>query len=143
MGLGGSFLEDIRRGHMPIVGEGTGYWSFVHIEDAATATAAAVSAGAAGVYNIVDDEPAPVAVWLPVLAQVLGAKPPRHVPVWMARMLIGRHGVAMMTEIRGASNAKAKALLEWKLKWPSWRLGFREGLGQAEKASSFSLPMAG
>ena len=143
MGLGGSFLEDIRRGRMPIVGEGTGYWSFVHIEDAATATAAAASAGAAGVYNVVDDEPAPVAVWLPVLAQILRAKPPRHVPVLIARMLIGRHGVAMMTEIRGASNAKAKALLDWRLKWPSWRQGFREGLGRAKNASSFSLPMAG
>jgi len=125
---GGSMLEAVRERRVPIVGRGTGYWSFTHIDDAAAATVAAVSARVPGVYNITDDEPAPVSEWLPYLADAIGAKPPRHVPVWLARMLIGALGVAMMTEVRGASNQKAKALLDWKLKFPSWRSGFRKGL---------------
>ena len=128
LGEGGSFLEDIRRGRMPIVGKGTGYWSFLHIDDAASATLAAVEANASGIYNICDDEPAPVSQWLPFLANALGAKVPRHIPRWLGRIAIGRHGVAWMTEIRGASNQKAKSLLRWKLKWPTWRLGFLHGL---------------
>jgi nucleoside-diphosphate-sugar epimerase len=143
MGPGGSFLEDIRRRRMPIVGNGAGHWSFIHIEDAARATVLAVSAGVPGIYNIVDDEPAPVAAWLPALTKILGAKPPRHVPTWVARVLIGQHGVAMMTQVRGASNEKAKRLLHWKLKWPSWRHGFRGGLNNVENSSRFSLPKAG
>jgi nucleoside-diphosphate-sugar epimerase len=113
---------------MPIVGKGTGYWSFVHIDDAASATVAAVGANDQGLYNICDDEPTPVSQWLPFLANVLGAKAPRHLPKWLGRMVIGSHGVAWMTDIRGASNEKAKSLLRWELKWPTWRMGFRDGL---------------
>jgi len=131
LGKGGSFLEDIRRRRMPIIGEGTGYWSFLHIEDAASATLAAVDAVDLGFYNICDDEPAPVSQWLPFLAHALEAKPPRRIPKWIGRMAIGPHGVAWMTEIRGASNRKAKSLLRWKLKWPSWRTGFLQGLENA------------
>lgn len=129
LGLGGSMLEEIRRRRLPLVGKATGYWSFIHIDDAAAATLAAVAGMTPGIYNIVDDEPAPVSAWLPFLAGVLGAKPPRHIPAWLAQMAIGKNGVAMMTESRGASNRKAKSLLPWRLKWPTWRLGFRDGLG--------------
>jgi nucleoside-diphosphate-sugar epimerase len=129
LGRGGSLLQDIQRRRLPIVGTGAGRWSFVHIDDAASATLAAVEAPVPGVYNMVDDEPAPVSEWLPFLAGLLGAKPPRRIPAWLARLAIGAHGVAMMTEQRGASNRKAKSLLRWEPKWPSWREGFRNGLG--------------
>jgi nucleoside-diphosphate-sugar epimerase len=128
LGKGGSSLEAVRRRLMPIVGKGTGYWSFAHIDDAASATLAAIETSELGIYNICDDEPAPVSEWLPFLASALGAKPPRHLPSWIGRIVIGSHGVAWMNEIRGASNQKAKALPRWKLKWPSWRIGFRGGL---------------
>jgi len=128
LGPGGSVLEGVRKRNVPIIGKGTGYWSFVHIDDAASATFAAVAAATPGLYNIADDDPAPVSDWLPFLAQALGAKPPRHIPTWLGRMAIGPHGVAMMTTGRGASNRKAKSLLPWKLKWPSWRKGFKDGL---------------
>ncbi|HEY1263843.1 MAG TPA: NAD(P)-dependent oxidoreductase [Terriglobales bacterium] len=131
LGEGAPMLEEVRRRHVPVVGRGTGYWSFVHIDDAAAATLAAVEAATPGIYNIVDDEPAPVSEWLPYLAKTLGAAPPRHVPAWLGRLFIGAHGVAMMTAARGASNRKAKSLLQWKLRWPSWRQGFRDGLGEA------------
>jgi nucleoside-diphosphate-sugar epimerase len=121
-------LEDIRQRRMPVVGKGTGYWSFIHIDDAASATLAAVEGDTPGLYNIVDDEPAPVSQWLPYLAQAIGAKPPWHVPAWLARFAIGPHGVAMMTAGRGASNQKAKSLLPWTLIWPTWRNGFPNGL---------------
>jgi nucleoside-diphosphate-sugar epimerase len=124
---GGWFFEGIRQGHVPIVGGGTGYWSFIHIDDAAAATLAAVEATTTGVYNITDNEPVAVSTWLPFLAEALGAKAPRHVPKWMARMAVGEYGVAAMTELRGASNRKAKSLLGLKLKWPSWRVGFKYG----------------
>jgi nucleoside-diphosphate-sugar epimerase len=104
-------------------------WSFCHIDDAASATVAAVTLGTPGVYNIVDDEPSEVAEWLPYLAAVIGAKRPRRLPVWLARPVIGEHGISMMTQIRGSSNAKAKAALGWSLAYPSWRQGFRTGLG--------------
>ena len=129
LGVGASLLEDIRKRRVPIVGKGTGYWSFLHIDDAASATLAALDTPSPGLYNICDDEPAPVSEWLPFLSAALGAKPPRHIPGWMARMAIGSHGVALMTDIRGASNQKAKSRMNWKLKWPTWRKGFREGLG--------------
>lgn len=119
----------VRRRKLPIVGGGTGVWSFVHIEDAARATVAAVTRGAPGIYNVVDDEPAPVHTWLPALAEALGAKPPRRVPVWLARFAIGEGGVSMMTGIRGASNVKARRELGWEPVYPSWRRGFVEGLG--------------
>jgi 2-alkyl-3-oxoalkanoate reductase len=117
-------LELVRRRRFPIVGDGGGIWSFVHLDDAAAATALALEGGAAGIYNVVDDEPAPVSEWLPALAEVIDAKPPRHVPRWLARILAGEAGVALMTEIRGASNAKAKRELGWTLRYPSWRQGF-------------------
>jgi len=114
---------------LPLVGDGAGVWSFCHVDDAACATAIAVEGGAPGVYNIVDDDPAPVSEWLPELARIIGAKPPRHVPAWVARPLIGEHGVSLMTKIRGSSNAKAKRELGWEPRYSSWREGFRTGLG--------------
>ena len=128
-GAGGYILDDLRRRRFPIVGAGSGVWSFVHIDDAATATVAAVERGAPGVYQVVDDDPAPVAEWLPALAAAAGARPPRRVPVWLARLLGGEHGVILMNEVRGASNAKARRELGWRPAWPSWRQGFRDGLG--------------
>ena len=106
-------------------------WSFIHIDDAATATLAAIESGRTGVYNIVDDDPATVAEWLPFLAAAIEAKPPWHVPAWLARLLVGEHGGVMMTESRGASNAKAKRELGWRPSYPSWRTGFQVGLGSS------------
>ena len=117
-------LELARRRRFPIVGDGGGIWSFVHLDDAAAATALALEQGAAGIYNVVDDEPAPVREWLPALAAAIGAKPPRRVPRWLARLLAGEAGVVLMTEIRGASNAKAKRELGWTPHYASWREGF-------------------
>jgi len=128
LGKGGAMLEAVVQGQMPVVGGGSGIWSFLHIDDAAQATALAVDRGAPGIYNIVDDEPAAVSEWLPYLAEVLGARPPRRVPAWLARLIVGEAGVSMMTKIRGSSNAKAKRELGWKLKYPTWRTGFKEGL---------------
>lgn len=129
LGEGGVQLEAVRRRRFPLVGGGTGVTSFIHIDDAATATLAAIESGKPGVYNIVDDAPAPVAEWLPALAAAIGTMPPRHVPVWVARLFVGEHGVVMMTEARGASNAKAKRDLGWQPEYTSWRDGFRRGLG--------------
>jgi 2-alkyl-3-oxoalkanoate reductase len=119
----------IRKRRFPIVGDGAGVWSYVHIDDAATATALAVERGEPGIYNVVDDEPAPVREWLPVLASALDAKPPRHVPRWLARLAAGEMATVMMTESRGSSNTKAKRELGWQLRYPSWRQGFAQGLG--------------
>jgi len=119
----------IRKRRFPIVGDGGGVSSFVHIEDAAAATVAAVERGQPGIYYIVDDEPAPVRQWLPVLASALGAKPPRRVPRWLGRLVAGEAATVVMTDVRGASNAKAKRELGWQLRYPSWRLGFTKGLG--------------
>jgi 2-alkyl-3-oxoalkanoate reductase len=119
----------VRRRQFPLVGDGGGVWSFVHIEDAAAATAAAVERGPGGIYHVVDDEPAPVREWLPVLAGALGAGPPRRLPRWLGRLLAGEAATVMMTEIRGAANAKAKRVLGWEPRYPSWRLGFAKGLG--------------
>jgi nucleoside-diphosphate-sugar epimerase len=126
---GAEQVEMIRKRRLPIVGPGTGIWSFVQIEDAAAATVAAVDHGDPGVYHVTDDEPARVSELLPALAEAVGAKPPRRIPRWLGRLFAGEAGVAMMTEVRGASNAKAKRELGWQLRYPSWRLGFREGLG--------------
>ena len=112
----------------PLVGRGTGYVSWVHVDDAASATVLAVEQRAKGVFNIVDDEPAPVSEWLPYLAECAGARPPRRVPRWLARLLAGEMVVGMMTEGRGFSNAKAKRELGWELRYPSWRQGFKEAL---------------
>ncbi len=129
IGKDGLIIELIRKRRIPIVGDGAGIWSFIHIQDAAWATVAAMSRGVPGVYNVVDDEPAAVSTWLPFLADTLGAKPPRRVPVWIGKLAIGDGGVSMMTKIRGGSNAKAKRELGWQPNYPSWRRGFAEGLG--------------
>lgn len=118
----------VRRRLIPVIGAGTGYSSWVHLDDAAGATVLAVEQHVSGVFNIVDDEPAPQSTWLPYLAQCVGAKPPRRMPVWLARLLAGEMAVGMMTEGRGFSNAKAKRELGWQLRYPSWRQGFREEL---------------
>ena len=112
----------------PLVGGGTGYSSWVHLDDAASATVLAVEQQAKDVFNIVDDEPAPASEWLPYLAACAGAKRPMRVPRWLARLLAGEVAVTMMTEGRGFSNAKAKRELGWELRYPSWRKGFKEGL---------------
>jgi nucleoside-diphosphate-sugar epimerase len=122
-------VELVRKRQYPLVGRATGYCSWVHLDDAASATVLAVEQQARGVFNIVDDEPAPASEWLPYLAECAGAKRPRRVPTWLARLLAGDVAVVMMTEGRGFSNAKAKAGLGWQLRYPSWRQGFREGLG--------------
>lgn len=124
----GYVLEQVRRRRLPIVGRGTGVWSFVHLEDVARATVAALDRGAPTVYNIVDDDPAPVSEWLPALAAAVGAKPPMHVPSFVGRLVGGEATVVVMNEIRGASNAKAKPELDWTLAYPTWRDGFRTGL---------------
>ncbi len=125
----GAMAGPIRKRRFPIVGGGGGVWSHVHIEDAAAATAIAVEHGPPGIYYIVDDEPAPVREWLPVLASALGAKPPRRIPRWLGRLAAGEAATLMMTEARGASNEKAKRELGWQLRYPSWRQGFAQGLG--------------
>ncbi len=117
-------IKPVRKRQFPIVGDGGGVWSWIHLDDAAAATALAVEHEGPGVYNIVDDDPAAVREWLPVLAKALGAKPPRHFPVWFARLLAGEFVVELSTEARGASNAKARRELGWTLRHPSWRDGF-------------------
>jgi nucleoside-diphosphate-sugar epimerase len=119
-------LTLVRRRLVPIVGGGTGYVSWVHIDDAASATVLAVEQKATGVFNIVDDDPAPVSVWLPYLAECAGAKPPRRIPAWLARLVAGEMAVGIMTQGRGFSNAKAKRELGWQLRYPSWRQGFKD-----------------
>jgi 2-alkyl-3-oxoalkanoate reductase len=125
----GSSAEDARKRRLPIVGRGGGVFSFVHVDDAADATVAAVERGAPGVYNVVDDEPAPMREWVPVYAEALGAKPPRRVPKLLARLVAGNEAVAFATALPGASNAKARRELGWEPSYPSWRQGFREELG--------------
>ncbi len=121
-------VELVRKRQFPLVGGGTGYSSWVHLDDAASATVLAVEQKARGVFNIVDDDPAPASEWLPYLAACAGAKPPMRVPKWLARLLAGDVAVTMMTEGRGFSNVKAKRELGWELRYPSWRQGFKEGL---------------
>ncbi|HYZ53940.1 MAG TPA: NAD(P)-dependent oxidoreductase [Streptosporangiaceae bacterium] len=122
----------VRKRRMPIVGDGSGVWSFIHVADAASATAAAVERGAPGIYNIVDDDPAPVAEWLPYLAACIGARPPWRVPAWAGRLLAGESVTSLMTQIRGSSNAKARRELGWTPAYGSWRAGFAAGLGGEE-----------
>jgi len=124
MAPGSEQVELVRKRKFPQVGHGGGVWSFIHVADAAEATVAAVTHGSRGVYNVVDDDPAPVAEWLPALAQELGAKKPVRVPRFIGRLFAGEVGVVIMTEIRGASNAKAKRELGWSPAHPSWRAGF-------------------
>jgi nucleoside-diphosphate-sugar epimerase len=125
----GEQIEMIRDRKFPIAGKGTGVWSFIHIEDAASATVEAIEHGERGIYNVVDDDPAPISEWLPVLAKELDAKPPRHVPLWLARLAGGSVTAVMMSDLRGSSNKKAKRELGWKPRYPSWREGFAKGLG--------------
>jgi len=125
----GELARLIRKRRLPIVGGGGGVWSFIHIEDAATATLNAVEGGTTGIYLVVDDEPAPVRDWLPEAALALGARRPLRLPRWLGRLAAGEAGVVLMTEARGASNAKAKRELGWRPRYTSWRQGFVEGLG--------------
>ncbi len=124
----GPFVDQLRRRRIPLIGDGGGWWSFLHVDDAAAATALAVEKGAPGLYNVVDDEPAPVREWLPALAGMVGAKPPWRIPRWLARIAAGEHMVAMMTENRAGSNVKARRELGWTPAHPSWRQGFAEVL---------------
>jgi nucleoside-diphosphate-sugar epimerase len=124
----GSIAREVGRRRFPIVGDGAGMFSFVHLDDAAAATVLALDRGPAGIYNVCDDEPAPLREWLPLFAQTLGAKPPRRVPRWLARLVAGPIAVASTTELRGASNAKAKRELGWSPRYPSWRQGFGAAL---------------
>jgi nucleoside-diphosphate-sugar epimerase len=125
---GGPMLEVVQKRKLPVVGGGTGVWSLIHIDDAAAATVAAVAHGAPGIYHITDDEPVRVSQMLAALAEAAGAKPPRRVPGWLVRPMLGEHGMSMMTSVRGASNAKAKRELEWNPVYPTYREGFRSGL---------------
>jgi 2-alkyl-3-oxoalkanoate reductase len=138
--LGGDIVAQVRKRAFPVVGDGSGTWSFVHMDDAAAAAIAAIEHGQPGVYNVADDEPAPVRKWLPDLAAVVGAKPPRHVPVWLGRLAAGEVGVSMMTQIRGTSNAKAKAELGWTPRYQNYREGFRHGLGDVPVPGFGPLP---
>ena len=125
---GGFDANDVRRRRAPIVGDGTGIFSLVHVDDAAAATIAAIDRGV-GIYNVCDDEPAPQAEWLPAYAEAIGAKRPRHVPLWLAKLVAGKQAAVLATRLEGASNEKAKRELGWEPRYPSWRQGFREGLG--------------
>jgi nucleoside-diphosphate-sugar epimerase len=125
----GNIADQVRRRRFPIVGRGEGVFSFIHIDDAASGTVAALDRGAPGIYNVVDDEPAPLREWLPVYAEALGARRPFRVPAFVARLAAGPFASAFATQLRGASNAKAKRKLRWEPRYPSWRRGFREALG--------------
>ena len=126
-----AMIDEVRHRRVPLIGTGAGWWSFVHVDDAASAAVAAVERGKPGqIYNIADDEPAPVSEWLPALAGILGAKPPFHIPAWVGRLLAGEHMVSMMTQVRAGSNAKAKQELGWRPAYPSWRQGFAEAARQ-------------
>jgi 2-alkyl-3-oxoalkanoate reductase len=126
----GTSTEDVRRRRLPIVGKGSGVFSFIHVDDAADATVAAVQSGAPGVYNVTDDEPAPMGEWVPVFAKAAGAKPPRRVPVWLARLVAGKDVSNFAVSLRGASNEKAKRELGWRPAHPSWRSGFAESMAR-------------
>jgi nucleoside-diphosphate-sugar epimerase len=129
VGKDGELLTMVRGRRLPIVGSGDGLWCFVHIDDAVSATVLAAEGSPQGIYNVVDDEPAQARSWLPYLAQAIGAKPPLHVPAWLVRPFVGEYVVMTMTTARGASNARARAQLGWQPRYPSWRDGFRTGLG--------------
>ncbi len=131
---GGELWEGLRARKLPLIGGGGGFFSFVHVQDAAAATVLAVDHGTPGLYNVVDDEPAPASTWMPYLATLLGAKPPRPVPAWLARPVAGAHLVSMMTVARGSSNAKAKRELGFTPNYPSWRTGFRSLVPTAQAA---------
>jgi nucleoside-diphosphate-sugar epimerase len=132
-GVASEVFDLIRKRRMPIVGDGGAVWSWIHVDDAAAATVAALDHGR-GIYNIVDDEPVAVRDMLPAIAELLDAKPPRHVPRWLARMMAGEVGVSMLTQIRGSSNAKARRELEWAPRWTTWRDGIRHDIGVPVRA---------
>ena len=127
-------VKPVRKRQLPIIGDGSGVSSFIHLDDAAAATVLALEHDGAGIYNITDDEPAPMREWLPVVAEALGAKPPRHFPTWLARLFAGEAAVVMGTTARGASNEKAKRELGWTLRYPSWRQGFTAAYGRPATA---------
>jgi len=133
-------VDLLRRRQVPVIGDGGGIWSFLHVQDAASAAVAALDHGVPGVYNVADDEPAPVREWLPALAAAVGSKPPLRLPAWLGRLVAGEAAVSMMTQIRGSSNAKARRELGWEPAWPSWRDGFARGLhttaGPADRADT-------
>jgi 2-alkyl-3-oxoalkanoate reductase len=126
----------IHKRQFPVIGEGAGVWSWIHLDDAAAAVVAALERGESGVYNITDDDPAPVSEWLPYLAEAVGAKRPMRVPVWLGRLLAGKVAVRWMTEGRGSSNAKAERALGWQPVWRTWRHGFRRALGELQAETS-------
>ena len=138
LGVDGDLVELVRARRLPVIGGGQGVWSFIHVEDAASAAIAAMEGGAAGVYNVADDEPAPVAVWLPELARSLGAPPPRRIPAWLGLLVGGEVTVSLMTRVRGISNAKARTELRWTPRYRSWREGFRTGLGMDDRTRRVS-----
>ena len=138
-------IEPVRKRQFPIVGDGGGIWSWIHLEDAAAATLLALAHGGPAIYNVVDDDPAPVREWLPVLAEALGAKPPRRLPTSLARLLAGEVVVVLSTEARGASNAKAKRELGWTPRYPTWRTGFKavySAIAEGEQAQQPALDLA-
>ena len=139
-GSSDAFLAFLRQRKLPIIGDGAGIWTNLHIDDAAAAAVAAVENGVSGIYNVVDDEASPVSEFLPAVAEIVGAKPPLRVPVWLGRLLAGEVAVRMMTEARGASNEKAKRELGWQPIWPSWRDGFRRGLSTPVPAARIARP---
>jgi nucleoside-diphosphate-sugar epimerase len=139
LSAGGEIVELVRKWRFPLVGDGAGVWSFIHVDDAARATQLALERVAPGLYNIVDDEPAEVSVWLPELARLVGARPPFKLPVWIARFVVGDAGVSMMTEARGASNTKAKRTLDWRPEFASWRDGFRSTCTRASTVRPTAL----
>ena len=136
-------VQPVRKRQFPIIGAGGGISSFIHLDDAAAATVLALGHDGAGLYNIVDDEPAPMSEWLPALAAALGAKPPWHVPMWLARLIAGQGLVMMADGSRGAANAKAKRELGWTLRYPSWRQGFPAAYGSAAPAQAHPAPRTG
>jgi 2-alkyl-3-oxoalkanoate reductase len=128
IGKGGSMVELIQKRRLPLIGDGTGVWSFIHYDDAAAATVKAIESDVTGVFHVADDDPAQAAVWLPEFARILGAKAPLRVPAWLGRLAAGDVGVAAFTEIRGADNTLAKKTFDWQPGYASWREGFRHGL---------------
>jgi nucleoside-diphosphate-sugar epimerase len=134
-GASESLVAIVRKRQLPVIGSGSGVWSWLHVDDAAAATMAALDRGSPGVYNVVDDDPAPVSEWLPALASAVGARPPMRVPAWVGRIVAGRVPVRMMTAIRGASNQKARRELGWQPVWRSWREGFRDRLDELHAAA--------
>jgi len=123
-----SVIKQLRQRRLPQIGSAAGWWSFVHVDDAAAATVIAAERGPSGIYNIVDDDPAPASVWLPALAAMLGARPPRRIPTWLARLIAGEHIVSMMTDVRAGSNSKARQVLGWQPAFKSWRDGFAQSI---------------